>query len=155
MTYDAWKTKEPEVYEDPPPAVDPRDEAYTQACEEIDRLKKINTEAMEEIDRLKAIIERFERAAVKPERQYENVPFHYRKPLDDGEGLIYSLPGMIIQPGRYPFDFVFNGRLRIEVKSALKPSIIPYDWGETLQFKWGMGRHSGQNIRPADFDGQV
>ena len=31
---------EPEVCEEPPPAVDPRDEAYTEACEEIARLKK-------------------------------------------------------------------------------------------------------------------
>jgi hypothetical protein len=40
-TYDAWLAREPEVYEEPPPLVDPRDEAYSEACEEIDKLKKI------------------------------------------------------------------------------------------------------------------
>jgi hypothetical protein len=41
MSYDSWITKEPEVYEEPTPVVDPRDEAYTEACEEIARLKKV------------------------------------------------------------------------------------------------------------------
>ena len=41
MNYDAWLAREPEVYEEPPSPVDPRDDAYTEACEEIDRLKRI------------------------------------------------------------------------------------------------------------------
>jgi hypothetical protein len=40
MSYDSWITKEPEVCEEPPLAVDPRDEAYTEACEEIAKLRK-------------------------------------------------------------------------------------------------------------------
>jgi hypothetical protein len=36
-TYDAWKTKEPEVYDEPRPPIDPPDEAYIEACDEIDR----------------------------------------------------------------------------------------------------------------------
>jgi hypothetical protein len=55
MTYDAWITREPEVCEEPPPAVDPRDEAYTEAMEEIARLKKI-------IERLKRELEARSRA---------------------------------------------------------------------------------------------
>ena len=41
MNYDAWFAREPEVYEEPLFPVDPRDDAYTEACEEIDRLKRI------------------------------------------------------------------------------------------------------------------
>ena len=40
-TYGAWKMKQSEVYDEPPSPVDPRDEAYSEACEEIDRLKKV------------------------------------------------------------------------------------------------------------------
>jgi len=50
MTNDYYKTTEPEIYEDPPLPVDPRDKAYTEACEEIERLKKT-------IERLKKIYE--------------------------------------------------------------------------------------------------
>jgi len=32
---------DPDPYEEPPLPVDPRDEAYTEACEEIDRLKAL------------------------------------------------------------------------------------------------------------------
>jgi hypothetical protein len=41
MTYDTWKTTEPEIDETPPLPVDPREEAYTEACEEIARLKAL------------------------------------------------------------------------------------------------------------------
>jgi hypothetical protein len=40
-TYDAWKTTEAEPYEEPSFPIDLRDEAYTEAMEEIARLKKI------------------------------------------------------------------------------------------------------------------
>jgi hypothetical protein len=40
MTNDNYITTEPEIYEEPPLPVDPRDEAYTEAKEEIERLKK-------------------------------------------------------------------------------------------------------------------
>jgi hypothetical protein len=50
MSYDSWITKEPEVYEEPPPAVDPKDEAYTEACEEIDKLKALVIRAADALE---------------------------------------------------------------------------------------------------------
>jgi hypothetical protein len=50
MTYDQWKTTDPEIYVDPPLSVDPRDEAYTEACEEIDRLKKLLIRAADALE---------------------------------------------------------------------------------------------------------
>jgi hypothetical protein len=41
MSCDSWITRQSEPYEEPPLPVDPRDEAYTEAVEEIARLKKV------------------------------------------------------------------------------------------------------------------
>jgi len=41
MTNDTYRATEPEPYNELPPPIDPRDEAYSEAMEEIDRLKKI------------------------------------------------------------------------------------------------------------------
>jgi hypothetical protein len=46
MTYDSWKATEDQPYEELPPAVDPRDEAYTEACEEIDKLERQERERL-------------------------------------------------------------------------------------------------------------
>jgi hypothetical protein len=50
MTNDYYKTTEPEIYEDQPLPVDPRDEAYTEACEEIDRLKVLIKRAADALE---------------------------------------------------------------------------------------------------------
>jgi len=41
MSYDNWATTEEQPYEEPREPVDPKDEAYSEACEEIERLRKI------------------------------------------------------------------------------------------------------------------
>jgi hypothetical protein len=68
-----------------------------------------------------------------------------RIPLNEGEELIATLPGMVIQPGWYPFDFALNGNVRVEVKFASKPRLITYLTGCSLQFIWNQ-------IKPNTFD---
>jgi ubiquinone biosynthesis protein UbiJ len=53
ITYDTWITRESEPYEESPPPVDPRDEAYTEACEEIARLKRIIERLERELEKMR------------------------------------------------------------------------------------------------------
>jgi hypothetical protein len=50
MTYDTWKTTEPEIYEEPPLPVDPREEAYSEACEEVKRLRALIKRAADALE---------------------------------------------------------------------------------------------------------
>jgi hypothetical protein len=81
------------------------------------------------------------------QRTYQIIPYNYRGPLNEGEELIATLPGMVIRPGWYPFDFALNGRVRIEIKFASKPRAIPYNDGysHSDQFLWS-------NVKPNTFD---
>jgi hypothetical protein len=73
--------------------------------------------------------------------------YNCRQPLNRGEELVASLSGMVIQPGRYPFDFGFKHSVRVESKHAEGPRVVPYAScdGVTLQFLWS-------GIKPAEFD---
>jgi hypothetical protein len=57
------------------------------------------------------------------------VSYNARDPLNAGESLIANLPKMVLQPSRYPFDFVFNQRSTGEVKFASAPRLITYASG--------------------------
>jgi hypothetical protein len=50
MTNDYYKTTEPEIYEDPPLPVDPRDEEYSEICEEVVQLRALIKRAADALE---------------------------------------------------------------------------------------------------------